>query len=38
MKAQVRDEEEKYRLEHEILDQFHLEIVALESEKFDVLY
>jgi hypothetical protein len=38
MKQQVRDEEEKYRLEHEQLDQFHLEIVDREKAKFDVLY
>ena len=38
MKQQVNDENEKYRLEHIELDNFHLEIVEAESGKFDVLY
>ena len=38
MRQQIEDENEKYRLEHIALDEFHLEIVEAEKVKFDALY
>lgn len=38
MKEQIANEEEKYRIEHEQLDNFYIEVVEAEKAKFDVLY
>lgn len=38
MKKQIKDEEEKYRLEHIECDQFYEEVVEAEKVKFDALY
>lgn len=38
MKQQIRDEEEKYRIEHEECDGYFYEVVESEKAKFDVLY